>query len=181
MMRRRALITVTATVAALACTTPASAQEVGVSAERAQAQQLAAAATADVPTDEGTTTDGAQPGRRERNLRKRGPQHSHLNDVGQSAPSIDDATFLDPFSAHPPLDYDYTDALPVPGTAHHGLDEGYDLLRTHPFDEEDAGADDRSLLLTAAAPSLRDGLTNSGSKHGGHYRDDLNNDITRLY
>ena len=177
MMRRRALITVT--VAALA----ASSSLPSVSAERAQAhQQLSAAAAATADEGDGSEEPPLRPSqrgqRRERNLlRKRGPQHAQQqrSDAVDSIDEEAEASFGDPFpaSAHPPLDYDYDStaaALPVPGTAHvRGLEDDLLINLLRPFDDEEAGAD-----------SPRDGeeglpTDSTGSKHGGHYRADLNN------
>ena len=164
MMRRRALITAAAAALAASSSLPS------VSAERVQAQHHQLSAAAASAEGEGSEEPPLRPSasaRRERNLRRRGPQHApvHRNAV-QSASSIDDAGFLDPFSSKP--DYGSTAALPVPGTAIvRGPEDDLPVNLLRPRDEE-GGADDRSLLATER-------LTNSGSKHGGHYRADLNN------
>ena len=153
--RRRALVATTTAAVALA----------SVSASEPAQQQL--------PTN---GSNGGEPSSSTRNLRRRGPQHHHA----ASTPTIiDDAAFLDPF-ASAPADRDELGHVPVPIRDEDGADLRFveDLLRPSQLQQLPLhGEDDRTLLTTSNNPNPdeTEGLTNSGSKHGGHYRADLNN------
>ena len=128
-------------------------------------------------SDEAAMMAAASPS--SRNLRRRvGPQHASSTATTATATTttIDDASFLDPFSSSP-ADRDELNYVPVP--IREDEDDGDDDLR---FVHNLLHQDDRDLLLTAsstAASEEQDSdhgpLANSGSKHGGHYREDLNN------
>lgn len=130
---------------------------------------VASAAEEQIPTS--GTIDEAPSSSSEassRNLRRRGPQHQHAS---STTITIDDSAFLDPFSAASSSTSSYgreeLNYVPVPIHEEDDLRFVEDLLHH---------GDDRDLLLTAASiPEQPDRLTNSGSKHGGHYREDLNN------
>lgn len=135
-----------------------------------------------LPARGSSTNDGAaEASPSPRNLRRRGaagPQHAPSTTT--SAIDIDDAAFLDPFSSSSSsygregLNY-----VPVPIHEEDKVGDDEDDLRFVQDLLHHQQGDDRDLLLTATAASPGEqssgGLTNSGSKHGGHYREDLNN------